>query len=112
MSTATKCNPILFKAIPLKNTEHFLYAQWGPFLVFQQRQSQNMANNVAEGRGAARSADPLSLAGCRGEAAGSGSRDGLTPLNHKSAPPPLPQSSISGDTGRPIFGGGFAGVPH
>lgn len=34
--------------------------------VFQQRQSQNMANNVAEGRGASRSADPASVRVWRG----------------------------------------------
>lgn len=38
----------------------------GTVFVFQQRQSQNMANNVAEGRGAARSADPVSLTVWRG----------------------------------------------
>lgn len=65
-------------------------AQRGTVFVFQQLQWQHMTNNDAEGRGAVESADPLHLAQCRGEAAaGSGGRDGLTPLNHNSASSPV-----------------------
>lgn len=59
--------------------------------VFRHSQSRNTANDVVEGRGAARSADPASVwlaerrRAAAAAAAGSGdSRDGLTSLSHNS----------------------------
>lgn len=66
MSAPSKCNLNFFLPIPSRAHRPIGMRSAGTVFVFQQRQSQNMANNDAEGRGAARAADPLILRVWRG----------------------------------------------